>query len=117
MTKDEFDEWLRERGFVPLDDLRSTRVSHRISPEELERFHLWKEKRMKVLAAIIVDICTDRITVEEGRRRLTETRKRDAEEFGMPSPAEESEARIVRASDPALGSTSEASSDEHEQAH
>jgi hypothetical protein len=117
MTKDELDEWMRERGFVPLDDLRSPRVSHRISPEELERLHLFTEKRMKVLTAIIRDVLTNRITYEEGRRTLAETRKRDAEEFGMPSPAEESEARIVPDSDPAPGSTSQASSDEHEKAH
>ena len=112
MTKDEFDEWMRERGFVSLDDLGSPRVPHRISPEELERYHLWTEKRRKVLLALIADVLTNRITYEEGRRRLLETRKRDCEEFGMPYLAEENQARILPESDAALGSASDVSTDD-----
>lgn len=112
MTKDDFDEWMRQRGCVAIDDLKAPRVCHRISSEELERFHLWSEKRKKVLFAIIRDVLTKRITYEEGKRTLAETRKRDAEEFGMPIPAEEKEALNVPDSDSALGSASDASTDE-----
>lgn len=86
MTKDEVDEWMRQRGFAPLENVRSPKAPGRISPEEWERFLLWGKKRTKVLAEIIVNVRANRITTEEGRRRFYESRKRDSEEFGI-SPA------------------------------
>ena len=83
MTKDELDEWMYQRGFRPLETLRSPKAPRRVSPEEAAKIRLWLKKRWEVLARVILEVRIGKITIEEGRRRLNETRERLAEEFGM----------------------------------
>jgi hypothetical protein len=82
LTKDELDEWMHQRGFRPLETLRSPKAPRRVSPEE---FRCWHEQRAKVLTGVIADFLTGKITKDEGRRTLDETRKQLAEElWGRP---------------------------------
>ena len=88
MTKDELDEWMYQRGFRPLETLRSPKAPRRVSPEEAAKIRLWLKKRWEVLARVILEVRIGKITIEEGRRRLNETRERLAEEpWGRPDNA------------------------------
>ena len=88
MTKDELDEWMYQRGFRPLETLRSPKEPRRVTPEEAANIRLWIKKRGEVLVRVILDVRTEKITIEEGRERLKETRERLAEElWGRPDNA------------------------------
>jgi len=80
VTKEEWDEWMYERGFRPLETLRSSNTPRRMSPEESARIWLSIKKRWEVLARIVLEVRAEKITIEEGRRRLTEMQERLAEE-------------------------------------
>ena len=88
MTKDELDEWMYQRGFRPLETLRSPKEPRRVTPEEAAKIRLWIKKRGEVLARVILEVRAEKITIEEGRKRLNETREKLAEELlGRPDNA------------------------------
>lgn len=85
MTRDEIDEWMSQRGFVPLDKPRAGK-----SPEELERVAERKEKVRRYLersqehfVKILREVLTKNMTREEARELLAEYHHRLDQEFGI----------------------------------
>jgi len=88
VTKDELDAWMYQRGFRPLETLKSPKAPRRVSPEESARIWLSIKKRWEVLARIILEVRAEKITIEEARQKLNQIPESLAEEqWGRPDNA------------------------------